>query len=212
VYPPHVLARRFTLPKKPEPVTLRGARVVLEPLDLDRDVEALHAISSGEDCDERIWRYMSGGPFADAAELRAWLAPQVAADDGLPFVVRLGRQPIGVACLIANVPMHLKIELGSIWYGTAYQRWGHSLDATIAMLKYVFDLGYLRAEWKCDAKNEPSRRAALSYGFVFEGIQDAHYIIKDRRRDTAWYRMLAHEWAGTGSPTMYRKLRKLITK
>ena len=53
-----------------------------------------------------------------------------------------------------------------------------------------------------DAKNEPSRRAAQSYGFQFEGIQDAHYIIKGRRRDTAWFRMLAHEWAGAGSPTM----------
>jgi RimJ/RimL family protein N-acetyltransferase len=145
---------------------------------------------------------MSGGPFADASELREWLAPQCAAEDGLPFVVRVGAQVAGVACLIANVPAHLKIELGSIWYGTAYQRSGISREATKLMLDHVFRLGYLRAEWKCDAKNEASRRAAISYGFQFEGIQDAHYIIKGRRRDTAWYRMLAHEWTGTGSPTM----------
>ena len=198
MYPPEVLARREKLPKKPARVVLRGERVVLEPLELDRDVEALHAISR----DEEIWRYMSGGPFGSAAELRAWLAPQVAADDGLPFVVRLGDEVAGVACLIANVPMHLKIELGSIWYGTAYQRRGISREATMLMLEHVFRLGYLRAEWKCDANNEPSRRAALSYGFTFEGIQDAHYIIKGRRRDTAWFRLLAHEWAGAGSPTM----------
>jgi RimJ/RimL family protein N-acetyltransferase len=199
VYPPEVLARRDTLPKKPAPVTLRGPRVTLEPLALDRDVDALHAISAG---DEAMWQYMSGGPFRDATELRAWLAPQVRAEDGLPFLVRLGDQPAGVACLIANVPAHLKIELGSIWYGTAYRRMGVSREATALLLGHVFELGYLRAEWKCDAKNEPSRRAALSYGFQFEGIQDAHYIIKGRRRDTAWFRMLAHEWAGTGSATM----------
>jgi len=198
VYPPEVLARRDKLPKKPARVVLRGPHVTLEPLELDRDVGALHAISG----DEEIWRYMSGGPFADAGELRAWLAPQVAADDGLPFVVRAGDQAAGVACLIANQPMHLKIELGSIWYGTAFQRRGVSREATQLLLTHVFGLGYLRAEWKCDAKNEPSRRAALSYGFSFEGIQDAHYIIKGRRRDTAWFRMLAHEWAGAGSPTM----------
>lgn len=198
MYPPEVLARRDTLPTKPAPVVLRGPHVTLEPLDLDRDVAALHAIAG----DPEVWRYMSGGPFASADELRAWLAPQVAAADGLPFVVRRGDEVAGVACLIANVPAHLKIELGSIWYGTAFQRRGVSREATRLLLDHVFGLGYLRAEWKCDAGNEASRRAALSYGFQFEGIQDAHYIIKGRRRDTAWFRLLAHEWAGTGSPTM----------
>jgi len=210
VYPPEVLARRDRLPLKPAAVVLRGARVMLEPLDLDRDVEALHAISNGSgdppyDADERIWRYMSGGPFPDAAGLRAWLATQVNAKDGLPFLVRAEGHPVGVANLIANQPQHLKIELGSIWYGPVAQRTGVSREATELLLAHVFGLGYLRAEWKCDANNEPSRRAALSYGFQFEGIQDAHYIIKGRRRDTAWFRMLAQEWTGrvgAGSPTM----------
>ena len=103
--------------------------------------------------------------------------------------------PIGVANLIANQPSHLKIELGSIWYGPIAQRTGASREATQLLLAHVFGLGYRRAEWKCDALNEPSRRAALSYGFTFEGIQDAHYIIKGRNRDTAWYRMLDHEWS-----------------
>jgi RimJ/RimL family protein N-acetyltransferase len=194
-YPAEVLARRDELPKKPAATVLRGDRVLLEPLVLDRDVDALFAISRDPD----IWRYMSGGPFANAGELRAWLAPQIAAEDGLAFVVRVGDAAAGVACLIANQPMHLKIELGSIWYGTAYQRQGVSREATRLLLAHVFSLGYLRAEWKCDAKNEASRRAALSYGFQFEGIQDAHYIIKGHRRDTAWFRMLAHEWAGAGA-------------
>jgi RimJ/RimL family protein N-acetyltransferase len=210
VYPPEVLARRDRLPVKPAAVVLRGTRVVLEPLDLDRDVDALHAISNGSgdpayDPDERIWRYMSGGPFRDAAGLRAWLATQDAAPDGQPFVVRAEGHAVGVANLIANQPQHLKIELGSIWYGPVAQRTGVSREATELLLAHVFGLGYLRAEWKCDALNEPSRRAALSYGFQFEGIQDAHYIIKGRRRDTAWFRMLAHEWTGrfgAGSPTM----------
>jgi len=71
---------------------------------------------------------------------------------------------------------------------------GSSPEATNLLLAHVFGLGYRRAEWKCDALNEPSRRAALSYGFTFEGIHEAHYIIKDRNRDTAWFRMLDFEW------------------
>jgi RimJ/RimL family protein N-acetyltransferase len=192
--PADVLARRAQLPRKPAPVVLRGELVELRPLDLDADIDELHAISSGPDAEARVWRYMSGGPFADATELRAWLAVQDAADDGRPFTVSMRGRRVGVANLIANQPQHLKIELGSIWYGQAAQGTGASREATALLLAHVFELGYRRAEWKCDARNEPSRRAALSYGFTFEGIQEAHYIIKDRNRDTAWFRMLDHEW------------------
>jgi RimJ/RimL family protein N-acetyltransferase len=66
------------------------------------------------------------------------------------------------------------------------------------MLRHAFALGYRRVEWKCDTRNSRSRRAAAAYGFTFEGIQEAHMIVKDRNRDTAWFRMLAHEWPDRG--------------
>lgn len=208
--PAEVLAKRDALSKKPEPVTLNGALVVVEPLDLESDLDALYAVSNGEpfalgdhtvedyDPEAKVWRYMAAGPFATREALRAWLEVQELADDGRPFVVRHAPTgtPVGVANLIANQPSHLKIELGSIWYGPIAQGTGMSREATHLLLAHVFRLGYRRAEWKCDARNEASRRAALSYGFQFEGIQEAHYIIKGRNRDTAWYRMLDHEWAG----------------
>jgi RimJ/RimL family protein N-acetyltransferase len=207
--PAEQLAKRFVLPVKPAPVILSGTLVELRPLDLDADPAPLHRVSCGEpfalgdravgvyDPDERVWRWMSGGPFADGAALRAWLAKQDAAPDGRPLTVldRATGAPIGVANFMANAPAHLKIELGSIWYGPIAQRTGASREATRLMLAHAFGLGYRRVEWKCDSRNEPSRRAALSYGFQFEGIQDAHYIIKDRNRDTAWYRMLDRDYA-----------------
>jgi RimJ/RimL family protein N-acetyltransferase len=198
-----VLARRTQLPLKPAPVTFDNARYIrLEPLDLGRHAEALHAVSNGSainlgvraheayDADELIWRYMSGGPFASAADLAGWLHPQVAAANGLTLcVIDLAiNHPIGVANFMANSPEHLKIELGSIWYSPIAQR-------TYRMLAHAFWLGYRRVEWKCDALNERSRRAALRMGFKFEGVQESHYIIKGRSRDTAWYRVLDHEWA-----------------
>lgn len=201
-----VLARRGALPRKPAAVVLAGALVELRPLVLDEDVEALFAVASGAasevagrraeayDAEAQIWRWMSGGPFADAGALRRWLAPQVEASDGLAMTVRVAGAPIGVANFMANHPEHLKIELGSIWYGPVAQGSGASAEATCLMLAHAFALGYRRVEWKCDALNQRSRRAALAYGFAFEGIQDAHYIIKQRNRDTAWFRMLASEW------------------
>jgi RimJ/RimL family protein N-acetyltransferase len=206
---PEVLARRARLPVKPAPVALAGAIVEVRPLDLERDVSELHAASCGMphqlgaravdsyDADARVWRWMSGGPFRDAGELRAWLALQADAPDGRPFTVvdRGSGAPVGVANLIANQPQHLKIELGHIWYGPIAQGTGCSREATKLLLAHLFGLGYRRVEWKCNALNQASRRAARSYGFRFEGVQEAHYIIKDRNRDTAWFRMLDHEWA-----------------
>jgi len=211
--PAEVLAKRDALAKKPEPVTLTGHLVIVEPLDLESDLDALYAVSNGEpfalgdrsvedyDPEARVWRYMAAGPFATPDALRAWLEQQTLADDGRPFVVRDAPTgtPVGVANLIANQPHHLKIELGSIWYGPIAQGTGMSREVTYLLLEHVFRLGYRRAEWKCDARNEASRRAALSYGFTFEGVQDAHYIVKGRNRDTAWYRILDHEWAGQRS-------------
>ena len=207
--PDAVLARRAVLPVKPAAVTLAGERVELRPLG-DDDLTALHAVSNGAafalgdrhveayDPDDRIWRYMSGGPFAHVAALAAWLAPLRTGADSLALTVRMGGVPVGVACFIANQPQHLKVELGSIWYGPIAQRTGASREATELMLAHAFSLGYRRVEWKCDALNEPSRRAALSYGFTFEGIQDAHYIVKDANRDTAWFRMLDSDYRRAG--------------
>lgn len=206
--PDEVLARRAQLPVKPAAVVLTGERVVLRPLDIDRDVEALFAVSNGSpavvgersagsyDPDALIWRWMKSGPHADVAALRSYLSAQVAAADMLPMVVldRASSHPVGVAAFMSNAPGDLRIELGSIWYGLIAQGTGASREATRLMLAHVFDLGYRRVEWKCDTLNERSRRAAISYGFTFEGVQRAHYIVKGMNRDTAWYRMLDHEW------------------
>ena len=203
-----VLARRASLPLKVEPVTLEGSRVRLAPLDLDRDAVALHAVSSGQparlgerqvdayDPDAMIWRYMSGGPFDRAEDLADWLRAQVVAPNGLCLCVfdAPSSQPIGVANFMSNAPEHLKIELGSIWYGPLAQRTGANTEATYLMLRHAFDLGYRRVEWKCEALNARSRSAALRMGFTFEGIQEYHYIIKGRNRETPWFRILDHEW------------------
>ncbi len=203
-----VLARCAMLPTKFAPVVLAGAVVRLEPLDLDRDVEALHAVSNGQparlgdreipayDAEALIWRYMSVGPFADADALRDALRAQADAPNGLCLCVfdrATGRQ-VGAVNFMANMPEHLKAELGSIWYSPLVQRTKASLETTYLMLGHAFHLGYRRVEWKCDAFNERSRRSALRMGFRFEGIQEAHYIVKGRNRDTAWFRILDNEW------------------
>jgi RimJ/RimL family protein N-acetyltransferase len=103
-------------------------------------------------------------------------------------------QPIGVTNFMNNAPADLKIELGGIWYSPVMQRTGANTEATYLMLKHAFGLGYRRLEWKCHDQNERSRQSALRMGFTFEGMQESHMIVKDRSRDTAWFRILATEW------------------
>ena len=197
------------MPIKPEAVVLEGSFVRLQPLDLARDLAALHAISNGEpvsigkhhvdayDPDELIWRYMFDGPFASAAELGDFLAGLDASPNMRPFCVRdfETNHTVGIAAYTNNVPEHLKIELGHIWYTPAVQRTNANLESTYLLLKHAFELGYRRVEWKSDALNERSRRSALRMGFSFEGVQEAHFIIKGRNRDTAWFRMLDRDWS-----------------
>jgi RimJ/RimL family protein N-acetyltransferase len=210
VLPDEQLALRDTLPRKPAPVTLEGKRVRLLPLDLERDTLPLFEVKNGSsitlgarhidayDADELIWRWMFGGPFANADEFRAYLRAISDPPDALAMTVfdqATGWQ-IGVATFMSNVPAHLKIELGSISYSPIAQRTGANTEATYLMAKHCFDLGYRRLEWKCNALNQRSRAAALRMGFQFEGIQEAHMVVKGRNRDTAWFRILDHEWEG----------------
>ncbi len=217
--PPATLARRDTLPLKVAPVVLTGVVVQLVPLDLARDAAALHAISNGEpidlggrtieayDPEPLIWRFMGAGPFADVAALTAYLRGLIETANLLPFCVRDRAldHPIGVVTYMSNVPEHLKIEVGHIWYSPLAQRTNANLESTYLLLGHAFDLGYRRVEWKCDALNARSRRAATRMGFTFEGIQEAHVIVKGRNRDTAWFRILDHEW-----PTVRARLEGLL--
>jgi len=203
--PAHVLALRDQLPTKTAAVTLTGTVVELRPF-VDADAEPLFAVSNGQpftlaarsvdayDSDELIWKWMAGSGFRDAAALCAYLAAFAANADVRTLTVcdRQTGVPIGVAIGDGNRPTDLKIELGAIWYGPIAQGTGASREATLLMLGHAFGLGYRRVEWKCDARNERSRRSALSYGFTFEGIQEQHMIVKGDSRDTAWF--LSTEW------------------
>jgi RimJ/RimL family protein N-acetyltransferase len=87
------------------------------------------------------------------------------------------------------------MEVGHISYAPRLQRTAAATEAMYLMMRRAFDeLGYRRYEWKCDALNAPSRRAALRLGFTFEGIFRQAVIYKGRNRDTAWYSLLDTEW------------------
>jgi RimJ/RimL family protein N-acetyltransferase len=182
---------------RPEHQTLPGRYVVLRPLDADRDAEPLFEVSHPPDGDPGIWTYLFDGPYRDVAELQAALREAEHSEDSLFFAVlpaATGRAS-GVASYLRIVPEFGVIEIGNIWFGRPLQRTAAATEAIYLLARHVFDdLGYRRLEWKCNALNAASRRAAERFGFTFEGVFRQHMVVKGRNRDTAWYAIVDRDW------------------
>jgi RimJ/RimL family protein N-acetyltransferase len=179
----------------PEPVTLSGRFGSVARLDAARDAADLWRAFNGHD---EIWTYISRyGPFADEPTFAAWLAERATLSDPYAFTVRdPDGRALGLLALLEIRPAMRVIEVGFIVYSPALQRTALATETQYLLARYVFEtLGYRRYEWKCDALNAPSRRAALRFGFAFEGIFRQHMITKGRSRDTAYFSMLDREWA-----------------
>jgi len=176
-----------------------GRYVRLEPIDPARHAGDLFELSHGVQGDPAIWTYMGYGPFADFASFETWLVERAASKDPLFYAVidsATGRAA-GMASYLRMAPADGVIETGHIWFTPLLQRTRQATEAIFLMARYAFDaLGNRRFEWKCNARNAPSRRAAQRFGFTFEGIFRQHMVIKGRNRDTAWYAMTDRDWPG----------------
>lgn len=182
--------------RRPGPTTLRGRVVTLVPLDPRAHGDAFYEGIRGE-AGDRLWQYLFEGPFADRAAFDIHLQRIAASEDPLFFAIldNASGSAVGYASYMRIEPVHRVIEVGSILYTPCLQQTTLATEAMYLMARHVFeDLGYRRYEWKCNALNSPSRRAALRLGFTFEGIFRQHMIVKGRNRDTAWFSMLDSEW------------------
>ena len=181
--------------RRPAPVVLEGRYGRVERLDAARDGASLWDAVKGA-ANNGLWAYMNYGPFADEAAFAAWLAERPKLEDPYSYaVIDPKGQAVGIATLMEIRPAMRVIEVGHIVYTPRLQRTPLGTEAQYLLAGYVFEtLGYRRYEWKCNALNAPSRRAALRYGFTFEGIFRQHLISKGRNRDTAWFSILDSEW------------------
>jgi RimJ/RimL family protein N-acetyltransferase len=178
---------------RPGPVTLKGRYGRLEKLKSDHAAD-LWAVFAGHD---QVWTYIGAdGPFATAAEFVPSIERRAAADDPYAYaIIDASDRAVGYLTLMRIVPEMRVIEVGHVLYSPALQRTPLGTETQYLLARYVFEtLGYRRYEWKCDALNAPSRRAALRYGFVYEGTFRQYMIAKGRNRDNAWFSMLDSEW------------------
>ena len=187
----------WTPARTPGRARLLGPRVRLEPLEAAAHATGLFAAAQGPGADPHLWDFLPYGPFADERAFAGWVESNAVGDDPLFFAIvdAEGGQPAGVASYLRITPEHGVIEIGHIWLGAALQRTPSATEAIFLLARHAFDeLGYRRLEWKCDARNLRSRRAAERFGFAFEGVFRRHMVVKGRNRDTAWYSIIDSEW------------------
>jgi RimJ/RimL family protein N-acetyltransferase len=162
-------------------------------LDAERHAAALWKALQGHD---EVWNWLADGPYASEAALSVAIKEKQAQTDAvfLAIVPAATGQVAGYASYMRIEPVHGVVEVGNILLAPSLQRTTAATEAMFLMASHIFAQGYRRYEWKCNALNLPSRRAAERLGFTFEGIFRQHMVVKGQSRDTAWFSMLDSEW------------------
>lgn len=182
-------------PPPPPYTLLQGHGCRLEPVDAARHAQPLFD-AFAEDTAHALWTYLPYGPFTDAKALAAWLDSKRGLGDQQLYTIidAASGAALGLCGYLRIQPEAGSIEVGNLTYSPRLQRSRLATAAMVLMMENVFALGYRRYEWKCNALNAPSRRAAERLGFTFEGIFRQATVVKGHNRDTAWYSVLDHEW------------------
>ena len=174
---------------------LWGTYCTVEPFEIGSHLPSLFEALSGIETD---WTYLPQGPFESLGEFRDWAIATCLGDDPLFYTLvdnQTGK-PGGVASYLRIAPGSGTIEVGNIHLGSSMKRSRAATEAMFLMMDYAFSLGYRRYEWKCDALNEPSNKAALRLGFTFEGKWRQATVYKGRNRDTNWFSIIDADWPG----------------
>lgn len=182
-------------PSHPSGRVLAGRLARLEALDRARHAAGLFEAQS-RDTTGDSWTYLPYGPFASLADYTAWMQATCSGTDPLfyAFVDPANDAPLGIGSFMRIAPAAGSIEIGHLHFSPQLQRTPMATEALFLMMREAFGLGYRRLEWKCNALNTASRRAALRLGFQFEGIFRQAAVVKGRNRDTAWFSVIDGEW------------------
>ena len=181
-------------PPLPTKESMEGNHCRLTRLDPETHTADLFA-AFAKDTENIDWTYLPYGPFDSPSTLKTWLEAVAGESDPLFYTVMDSQEKaVGVASYLRITPASGSIEVGHIHFSPQLQNTPAATESMYLMMKHAFALGYRRYEWKCDALNQRSRRAALRLGLSFEGIFRQATVYKGRNRDTAWYAAIDSEW------------------
>lgn len=185
--------QNYKIPLRPNFTVLKGEIVNLSPISHSH-LSHLYAAFS-RDLKGGNWTYLPYGPFSKENDFMDWAKSTCFGEDPKFYTISIPEGPAGVASYLRIDPTVGCIEIGHIHLSPLLQRTRAGTEALLLMIKWAFEAGYRRLEWKCDALNEPSRRAAQRLGLSYEGIFRQATIYKARNRDTAWYAATSEDWS-----------------
>jgi RimJ/RimL family protein N-acetyltransferase len=182
----------WTVPARPKSQSMEGRYVRLEPLTIAHAAD----IHSQNQASDAIWDYLPYGPFAHIKDYTDWVASIAHQTDPVFYAIKDKSTDkwSGIASFLRISPEAGSIEAGHINFSSALQRTRAASEAMFLMMGWAFDAGYRRYEWKCNAANMASRRAAQRLGLSFEGVFRQAGVVKGRNRDTAWFAAIDSEW------------------
>lgn len=182
--------------QRPASKNLTGSYCVLEPLDPLKHAKSLYEslCLSNEDSS---WTYLPYGPFLSLVDFERWLKQEALGADSLFYAILDAKTtlPVGLISYFRIKPDHGVIEIAHVHFSPKLKRSTAATEAVYLMLREAFEnLGYRRCEWKCNALNEGSKKAAVRLGFTHEGLFRQDRIFKGNNRDTDWYSIIDSEW------------------
>ena len=189
------IIKEFVVPPHPKGITIEGNLVNLKPLVSNQFANELFQ-SNAIDKDDLNWTYLPYGPFENLEDYSKWIESFEGSNDPVFFAIisKKLKKANGIASYLRINPAIGSIEVGHINFSPLLQRTTEATESMYLMMKWVFDNGYRRFEWKCNALNLKSRNAAQRLGFSYEGVFRQMTIAKGRNRDTAWFAMIDKEW------------------
>ncbi|AID01145.1 N-acetyltransferase [Staphylococcus xylosus] len=185
----------FQVPILPNALSIEGRYCRLEKLK-PKHGEGLYAhFGTVEDLPN--WTYLPDEQPKDLEAFQVYLNKKFETKDPYFFAIidKQTEQAVGIIALLRIDQSNGSIEVGHIHYANILKRTRIATEVQFLLARYVFEtLGYRRYEWKCDALNKPSIKAAKRLGFKYEGVFRNHKVYKARNRDTCWLSIIDSEW------------------
>lgn len=185
---------------------LEGSNVILIPLAFSHTNSLWKSLGGLQNSD--IFTFIPAGPYATEAEFTNLITNLIEtgekSNDGQAYAIFLRSQTsrsyvnvetpgtaVGIIRLLNVRPEHLSVEIGYVIFSKQLQKTVEATTVFYLLIKHVVEeLGYERVEWKCNAFNEGSKKAALRLGFVEEGLFRRHLVIKGVVSDRSFHFMV----------------------
>ena len=143
--------------------------------------------------DERCWTYLPYSAPQSQQSLKDSLQNLFGFKDSTHFLIEVAGEVQGWVALLNLRLAHGAVEIGNVYFSHKMKQSRAATETIFLLLQQCLNNNFRRVEWKCDDCNEPSKTAALRFGFQYEGLFRQDRVIKGRNRNTAWFSMIDDE-------------------